>query len=43
VLDGLKPDAALTAAYGQRFEKYRNLYRALKPEFRAISELTRSP
>ena len=43
VLDVLEPDTALTAAYAERFRKYQALYRALKPEFRAIGELTRSP
>ena len=43
VLDVLQPNAALNTAYGPRFEKYRTLYRALKPEFRAMSELTRFP
>ena len=43
VLDVLEPDPALTAAYAERFRKYRALYRALRPEFRAIGELTGSP
>jgi xylulokinase len=43
ILDVLEPNAALTAAYGGPFKKYRNLYRTLKPEFHVISELTRSP
>lgn len=43
VLDVMQPNKALNASYGERFAKYRNLYRALKPEFRAISELTPSP
>jgi xylulokinase len=33
-LDTLEPDPALTAAYAERFESYRRLYRALRPEFR---------
>jgi len=33
VLDALQPDAALTAAYVERFARYRNLYRMLRPEF----------
>lgn len=37
VLDVLAPDPALTAAYAERFEKHRALYRALKPEFRLIA------
>ena len=43
VLDGLQPDPALTAAYAERFRKYQSLYRALRPEFRTISELIHSP
>ena len=43
VLDVLQPSAMLTSAYAERFAKYQNLYRALKPEFRAMSELTPSP
>jgi xylulokinase len=43
ILDVLQPDAALNAAYAERFRKYRALYRALKPEFGAIGELTHSP
>jgi xylulokinase len=34
ILDILEPDAALNAAYAERFESFRTLYRALKPEFR---------
>ena len=33
VLDVLEPDQALTAAYAGRFETYKALYEALKPEF----------
>jgi xylulokinase len=35
VLDVLEPDPALHAAYGERFERFRSLYRALKGEFAA--------
>jgi xylulokinase len=34
VRDVLEPDTALAAAYIERFEAYRSLYRALRPEFR---------
>jgi xylulokinase len=39
VLDVLQPDPALSAAYRPRFEKFRVLYRTLKPEFRKASEV----
>jgi xylulokinase len=38
VLDVLEPDPALTAAYAERFETYKALYQALKPEFRGWQE-----
>ena len=37
VLDVLHPDKALTDAYRERFNTYRELYRELKPEFRRWS------
>jgi xylulokinase len=36
VLDEHLPDRHLSVAYRERFERYRALYRALKPEFRTI-------
>jgi xylulokinase len=33
-LDVLEPDPTLHALYAERFEAFRSLYRALKPEFR---------
>jgi xylulokinase len=36
VLDVLEPDAALAAAYAERFEAFTALYRSLTPEFAAI-------
>jgi xylulokinase len=33
VLDVLEPQPALHAAYGERLDSFRNLYRALRPEF----------
>ena len=36
VLDILQPNAALHAAYRERFERFRSLYRALKGEFAAL-------
>ncbi len=38
VLDVLVPDAALSAAYGERFETYARLYRSLRPEFRLMRD-----
>jgi xylulokinase len=43
VFDVLTPDAALTARYGERFEKYKTLYRALKPEFRLLDHPLTAP
>lgn len=47
ILDVAEPDAALHAAYAERFDGFRSLYRALKPEFRrqagACEGATRSP
>jgi xylulokinase len=40
VLDASMPDQALTAAYARRFEAYARLYRALREEFRQISQTT---
>ena len=43
VLDVLQPDPTLNAAYRERFQKYRALYRALKPEFREIAQPLTAP
>ena len=43
VLDVSEPDTALHAAYAERFEMYRKLYRSLKPEFGGWHSTTGSP
>jgi xylulokinase len=43
VEDTFDPDPALTAAYAERFERYRSLYRALKAEFRADVGWAKAP
>ena len=40
ILDVLEPDPALHEAYAERFERFRQLYQALRPEFRRSAPLS---